>query len=368
MAFPKRLFADDKVIVPVLHRSWSPVGPNADTSILTGPFPAALAVLPMLSLQRRSDHTNSPLPLAAPSLCARSASRTKRSLPGTHHRLCADQTQPVIAKVHLTRPGSISYLEIQHHPPPTAWTLSHQEAVLSIKAVGLNFRDVLNILGMDPTGCVRPLGGEAVGVVALAGPGCGHVQLSNLVYGLVPGSLREYAQCDARYVSGMPSVLPFEQAVTLPVVWTTAHFCALEARLGSANTVLIHAASGGVGLTSVEWMQRVHAATHATAGAMAKHRLLHSYGVRPTSSRAVAACAVHLSRLLRCRRLHGLVNSLSNEFISLSFAYMAQFAAFLEIGKKSIWSQACACAAQPTVDYVAAAVDDGCRHCPGWNA
>ena len=52
--------------------------------------------------------------------------------------------------------------------------------------------------------------------------------------------------------SGCMPKLPFEQAVTLPVVWTTAHYCLSEAQAHSMQRVLIHAAAGGVGLISIE--------------------------------------------------------------------------------------------------------------------
>ena len=168
--------------------------------------------------------------------------------------------------------------------------------------------------------------------------------------------------------SGMPAALGFDQAVALPVVWVTAHHCFVQSQLRSLQDALVHAASGGVGLASVEMVMKARATIHGTAGGLAKHVLLRSCNVvRLSSSRDAAACAALLSRLLRGRRLHSLVNSLSNDFISLSLGLLASQGVLLEIGKNSIWSHDRALAAQPLLDYVAVAVDDGCRHCPGWN-
>ena len=166
----------------------------------------------------------------------------------------------------------------------------------------------------------------------------------------------------------MPAVLACDQAVTLPVVWITAHYCFVQAQLQSMQNVLVHAASGGVGLVSVEWLMRARATTNATAGSQAKHALLRSCSaVHLSSSRDAAACAALLARRLRGRRLHSLVNSLSNDIISLSSAVLASRGSFLEIGKNNIWSHGRSLAGRPCVDYVAVAVDDGCRNCPGWN-
>ena len=168
--------------------------------------------------------------------------------------------------------------------------------------------------------------------------------------------------------SCMPEVLAFDQAVTLPVVWITAHYCFVQAQVQSMREVLVHAASGGVGLVSVEWVTRARATAHATAGGIFKHALLRSCEVvRLSSSRNAAACANRLSCILRGRRLHSLVNSLSNDFISVSLGLLASQGVFSDIGKNDIWSHGRLLAARPFVDYVAVAVDDGCRYCPGWN-
>ena len=102
-------------------------------------------------------------------------------------------------EVHIGQVGSIANLIIQpDRMPPHAFVLT--EAMVDVQAVGLNFRDVLNVLGLDPTGTVRPIGGEATGIVSSVGPACSHLLTTEHAYGLVPGSLRTHALCDARYI------------------------------------------------------------------------------------------------------------------------------------------------------------------------
>jgi hypothetical protein len=124
-----------------------------------------------------------------------------RAFPWLRNRTPSDfQPRNATALVaHLTQPGSIANLTIRPEQTPTL-DLSVNEATINVKAAGLNFRDVLNVLGLDPTGTVRPMGGEAGGIVLSVGPACGHVLASEHVYGLVPGSLRIHAWCDARYI------------------------------------------------------------------------------------------------------------------------------------------------------------------------
>ena len=109
-------------------------------------------------------------------------------------------------EIHLTQPGSISNLTIR----PQQMLLqapTFNEATIDVQAAGLNFRDVLNVLGLDPTGMHRPIGGEAAGIVSTVGPTFGHVLPSQRAYGLAPGSLRTRAQCDARYIRCMTRTL-----------------------------------------------------------------------------------------------------------------------------------------------------------------
>ena len=101
--------------------------------------------------------------------------------------------------VHLTEAGSIANLSIQPLEMP-APRLASNVARIDVQAAGLNFRDVLNVLGLDPTGTVRPIGGEAAGMVARVGATCAHVLVSDCVYGLLPGGLRTHVWCDARYI------------------------------------------------------------------------------------------------------------------------------------------------------------------------
>ncbi|MDC0525427.1 hypothetical protein OAO87_00415 [bacterium] len=123
----------------------------------------------------------------------------------------------------------------------------------------------------------------------------------------------------------MPGVLTFDQAVTLPGAYTTAHCCFLQAQIRSLQDVLVHAASGGVGLVSVQFATRARMSVHATAGGVAKHAVLRSCNVvhSVSSSRKATACAAHLSCLLGGLRLHTVLNALSNDFVTLSLGLAA---------------------------------------------
>ena len=169
--------------------------------------------------------------------------------------------------------------------------------------------------------------------------------------------------------SCLPENLGFDEAVSIPVVWITAHYCFFQAQLQSMQDVLVHSAAGGVGLISLEWSMRARAAaTFTTASGVAKHAVLRSRSVaHSASSRNADACAAGLSSLRQSHRVHCVINALSDDFIPLSLGLLASRGAYLEIGKNSIWSLSRSIAAAVSVTFVAVAVDEGCRSCPGWN-
>ena len=277
-------------------------------------------------------------------------------------------TDPSDLEVHLERPGSLSFLKIRTRTAPFTH-IGEEGALCSVQAAGLNFRDVLNVLGLDPTGTVRPCGGEASGIALAHGSEMRHLAVGMRVYGLAPGCLCGLVHTDARYLASMPRRLSFQEAVSLPVVWITAKYAICEARLMSGQNVLLHAAVGGIGLAAIEWLHRTCVSAIVTAGSRCKHALLRSLGLSKLASSRDPASFAQLSALqVRGRRLDGVLSALSNEFIPVSLGLLSEYGCFQEIGKNKIWSSERAAAAIPHVDYLAVAVDEGSRNCPGWNA
>ena len=76
--------------------------------------------------------------------------------------------------------------------------LSDGHVELKVQAAGLNFRDVLNMLDLDPTRTVRPLGLECSSVVSAAGRCVSHVCSGASVYGMAMGCLASVVRTDAR--------------------------------------------------------------------------------------------------------------------------------------------------------------------------
>ena len=253
----------------------------------------------------------------------------------------APPPSPSSLRLHLHARGAISNLVVEPLPAfIESGELPASEARLRVHAVSLNFRDVLNVLGEYP-GDPGPPGGDCSGTVAATGDGVAHLCTGYLAFGLAHAPLASAALSHALLLSCMEQSLSFEQACTLPVVWSTVHVALSQSRLCAAQRLLVHAAVGGMGIAGIEAARWLHAAVDASASRPYKHvQLRRGLGVGSScSSPDAAALGWGASWLQRGNRLHCALNSLSLDFISGSLALLGEVGAFCEIGKRSVWSE-----------------------------
>ncbi|MET9864481.1 SDR family NAD(P)-dependent oxidoreductase, partial [Streptomyces smyrnaeus] len=131
--------------------------------------------------------------------------------------------------------------------PEVEEPLASGQVRVAVRAAGVNFRDVLIALGMYPGGGVFQ-GSEGAGVVTEVGPGVSEVAPGDRVFGLFEGAFGPVAVADARMIAPMPASWSWREAAAVPVNFLTAWFGLVElAGLRRGESVLIHAATGGVG-------------------------------------------------------------------------------------------------------------------------
>ena len=225
------------------------------------------------------------------------------------------------------------------------------EIEIEVRASGLNFRDVLNALGMYPGGAGRP-GSECAGVVCAIGSGVSGWQTGDEVMALADGAMATHVVTPAGRAVRKPAGLTFEQAATLPIAFLTAEYALHDlARLAPGERVLIHAAAGGVGLAAVQIAQRIGAEVYATAGSPEKHRFLHALGVQHVFSSRSLDFAHQIHDASGGRGVDVAVNSLAGDFIPKTLGAMAPGGRFVEIGKTGIWDARQVRAARPDVSY-----------------
>jgi acyl transferase domain-containing protein/NADPH:quinone reductase-like Zn-dependent oxidoreductase/NAD(P)-dependent dehydrogenase (short-subunit alcohol dehydrogenase family)/acyl carrier protein len=211
------------------------------------------------------------------------------------------------------------------------------EVEIRVRATALNFRDVMNVMGLYP-GDPGLLGAECAGEIVTVGEGVNEFAVGDAVVAIASGSFGAYVTTSAALAAPKPVRLSFEEAVTLPVAFITAHFTLNHlAKLKAGDSVLIHAAAGGVGLAAVTLAKRLGAQIFATAGSVEKRAFLKSLGIDHVLDSRSLEFADQIRALTIGRGVDVVLNSLAGQFVDRSFEVTARDGRFLEIGKRGIW-------------------------------
>ncbi|RKZ83882.1 MAG: hypothetical protein DRR19_18500 [Candidatus Parabeggiatoa sp. nov. 1] len=211
------------------------------------------------------------------------------------------------------------------------------EVEIEIYATGLNFMEILIALGMLPFP-INKFGLECTGKIVALGKGVETFQIGDEVMAFVSSGFSAFTTTSASLVALKPEHLSLEEAATIPVAFSTAYYALVTlARLNQGESVLIHAAAGGVGLAAVQVASMLGAEIFATAGNPEKRAFLHSLGIEHVMDSRTLAFAEEVMKLTGGRGVDVVLNSLGGEFIPKSLSVLAPFGRFLELGKKDIY-------------------------------
>lgn len=240
---------------------------------------------------------------------------------------------------------NLTLVPLRRRPP------EHGEVEIDVRATGLNFKDVLNVLGMYP-GDPGPLGGECAGVVLAVGDGVEGLAVGDRVAALAPGAFRSHVTCDATFVVPIPATTSFADGAALLTTAITAEFSLDHlADLRRGERVLIHAAAGGVGLAAVALAQRVGAEIYATAGNDDKRSYLRSLGVDHVYDSRSLGFADEIRSDTNDEGVDVVLNSLAGDFVGASLGLLREGGRFCEIGKSDHLSSEHAASLGRGIDY-----------------
>ncbi|MEU6989002.1 SDR family NAD(P)-dependent oxidoreductase, partial [Streptomyces sp. NPDC046324] len=260
--------------------------------------------------------------LLAPRLARASASGTL-AVPDTEAwRLTADRAS-----------GSLRDLALTPAPETTA-ELAPGEVRIAVRAAGVNFRDVLIALGQypDPT---APMGSEGAGIVVEVGSDVTDLAPGDRVFGLFAGGFGPLAVVDRRMVAPVPQEWTFTDAATVPMAFLTAYYALVDlAGLAPGESVLIHAAAGGVGMAAVQIARHLGAEAYGTASP-AKWAATGLDAAHLASSRDLGFEAAFAERTAG-RGVDVVLNALAAEFIDASARLLAPGGRFVEMGKADL--------------------------------
>jgi 4-hydroxyphenylalkanoate synthase len=246
--------------------------------------------------------------------------------------------------------GTLEGLVIQPCPEAQA-PLQAGQVRVAVAATGVNFRDVMAALGMYP-GQAPVLGGEGAGVVVETGPEVAGVAVGDAVMGLIDGT-GPLAVVDRQLLVKVPRGWSFAQAAGVPVVFLTALYGLADlAAIGAGESVLIHAATGGVGMAAVQLARHWGAEVFVTAS-RSKWDTLRAMGFDEDhigDSRALSFEEKFLS-VTGGRGVDVVLNSLAGEFVDASLRLLVRGGRFIEMGKTDIRDAQVIAGQYPAVRY-----------------
>jgi NADPH2:quinone reductase len=179
-------------------------------------------------------------------------------------------------RFHAAGGPEVLKLEEVDLPPP-----GRGEVRLVHKAIGLNFIDTYHRSGLYPLALPSGIGLEAMGVVDEVGEGVTRLKKGDRVaYGTGPiGAYAEARNIPANRVSKLPDAIGDETAAAMMLKGMTVRYLLRETYVVKpGDTILVHAAAGGVGLIAGQWAKALGATAIGTVGSPAKAELARAHG------------------------------------------------------------------------------------------
>ena len=251
--------------------------------------------------------------------------------------------RPICLKTGI--PGMLDSLAFADDERPCCHSEVLQDEMVEInpRAYGVNSRDVIVAMGESE----EMMGLECAGIITKVGMRAASqgFTVGDSVICLLDGPLSSRVYVKWTNIVAIPAGLTFEEAASIPLAFTTAYYSLYEAaRLKRGQSVLIHAAAGGLGQAAIMLAKHVGATIFATVGSPEKKALLvESYNIPAGhifSSRDTSFAQDVLAATDR-RGVDVLLNSLPASLLQAGLDALAPFGHFVELGKGDVARNSC---------------------------
>ncbi|MBG86586.1 MAG: hypothetical protein CMO80_06765 [Verrucomicrobiales bacterium] len=228
----------------------------------------------------------------------------------------------------IESPGSLDELKWKPHPRSQP---KPDEVLIAVEAAGLNFRDVLVAMGLYPD--PAELGCECAGVVIKVGSAVKDLKPGDRVMAIGAGCFADTVTVTRSLAVKITDALESTQATAIPVAYCTAyHSLVTLGKLQAGESVLIHAATGGVGQAAIRIAQSIGARVFATASPH-KWPRLKELGVTDIHHSRTSEFADAILQATENRGVDVVLNTLPGEGRARSLDATAQGGRLIEIGK-----------------------------------
>ena len=237
--------------------------------------------------------------------------------------------------ITVRRFGAPEVLTLEDAPEPRA---QQGQVLVAVKAAGVNPVDAYIRAGIYPRKPELPYvpGTDASGIVEAVGPDAAGFKAGDRVYVFaLAGAYAEKAAVDASRVFPLPPALSFEQGAALGVPYATAHralFLHGGARKG--ETVLIHGASGGVGVAAVQLALRAGLTVIGTGGGAEGAAFVKSLGAQHALDHRAAGYQDEILKLTAGKGVDVIVEMLANVNLPADLALAAPRGRITVVGSR----------------------------------
>ncbi|MEM6776223.1 MAG: SDR family NAD(P)-dependent oxidoreductase [Planctomycetota bacterium] len=239
--------------------------------------------------------------------------------------------------------GAASGVDDLRHQAMVLDELASTEIEIEVAGAGLNFSDVMKVLDLYPGLPPGPvdLGAECSGIVRRVGSEVTEFRPGDRVIAVAPGGFASRVVVESCLVAPAPASIDLVDAAAIPVAWLTAdHAINTCARMRAGESILIHSASGGVGLAAIDIAQQLGVEVFATAGNDTKRRHVAARNVGHCFDSRSLDFADQILEITQHREQPGVdavLNSLPGEAIAAGLSTLKTGGRFLEIGKRDIY-------------------------------
>ena len=235
--------------------------------------------------------------------------------------------------------------------PEAGGPLEAGQVRVAVRAAGVSFRDV-EIASEGPSGAAA-MGGEVAGVVLETGPGVTGLAAGDWVLGLAGGSFGPVAVTDARLLAPVPDGWSFAAAAAVPVAFTAAWYGLVDlAGARPGQRLLVHAATGGVGMAALTIGRHLGLEVFATASP-GKWGVLAGLGLDEAHI-ASSRTTEFESKFLAATGGAGMdivLNALAGELADASLRLLPHGGRFIEMGRAGIRPLSATARQYPQVVY-----------------
>ncbi|RUT68620.1 SDR family NAD(P)-dependent oxidoreductase [Flavobacterium cupreum] len=216
------------------------------------------------------------------------------------------------------------------------------EIEILVENTTINFKDYLKVSGkiyqdaLEGTHGKNSIGHDCVGIITQVGSDVTKFKVGDKVIAFAPGTFQSYTTTSQHLAVLCPDNL-VEAESNVGLSYLTAVYCLRDkAKLERGQRVLIHNATGGVGLAAINYANLVGAEIYATVGSEEKMNYLKSIGIKHVYSSRTLDFANEILEVTQGKGVDVVLSALPKEAMYQSMSILNSYGTYLEIGKKDI--------------------------------